>query len=222
MMVRAILIVALGCRLLGCQSFHSASFASLDPFASIDRVDSPVKLSLDAAGEVTIVVTENPAPVVNDVTFFPGDELTLYVRDSDGRPIASHPFHSSYGRFCIDVIQMDPHPHPEFVFLTGEGRGPNARWEYLSVYTYNEREFHLRIRSPRSAPSSPGGRWWYEYQYRDSDGDGFVEIVMQLRHNTDESWKRYVPSDRERVLSVFTRQGLDHHPIGQTFNEAGE
>jgi len=82
----------------------------------------------------------------------------------------------------------------------GEGRGTNAREEYLAVFGLAN-ELVEYARTPVSAGAGPTSRWYYEYTVTRPSGGGLRLILTLHIDGNDVMW---APSETTRVITVGT------------------
>ena len=166
------------------------------------QVDEKTSISFPPHGRCSIVVKS--VELKGDQAFV-GDGYLLTISDASGKVIASHSFQSTYAAFHLDVIDLDANRTPEFVLVTGAGRGTNSRIERLEVFSIYNRRFHERLSTPYSAPYGSLGHWQFKHHYR-TRKSGSVEIVMKLTHTRIVKGKYEhpsgIPGDKTRIIRL--------------------
>ena len=200
---RAAVMAILACVPGACGRDHGSTGQEAAVLARLDRVDAPQSFNT-SQGPLLVEVNEAPPPPPSG-DLFPGDDLVLHLRRPEGQELASCPFHSSYGKFSLEVVQMDGRGLPEFVLIRGEGRGISARRELLEVMTVAAGQFHTRLITPLSDHFGDGAVWRYRHSYRRADDRGDVEIHMALEHTP--LWNHLedpslIPPDPSRTIRV--------------------
>lgn len=130
---------------------------------------------------------------------FPEDWLLFIATDASGKILARKAIHSSYQQFRVDAVDLDGDGDCEFIFTTGEGRGTSVRKEFLSIERLRGGKLRPVLSLPFSDYYSSGKRWWYSAEFRDSDGNGTVDVVLMLNAD-DASGFEYAPVERAKVL----------------------
>ena len=153
--------------------------------------------------EVTISIRHSPAKYGNG---WPEDYILLNFdfADADEPDCALH-FHSSYGGFEMDLVDLDGDGSEEVVLVKGEGRGTSARSESLNVYRLNGGIMALVVSTPLSGYAGSGHWWQYDCQYHDTDGNGTCDILLQLDETVYETGgssliQAAVPRDARKVI----------------------
>jgi len=140
--------------------------------------------------------------VVEDTTYhgcppyypFKEDNLQLVVMEGK-KKVATYGVCSSYGT-AKAKIETDAKGKP-YIFLTyGEGRGTNAREEYLKVFVVSETLTEY-LRLPLSGPAGPFSNWHYEYSVTKPKGGGF-SLKMRLKVEGEDA----VAVSVERTKSI--------------------
>ncbi|MAE61798.1 MAG: hypothetical protein CMJ49_10645 [Planctomycetaceae bacterium] len=167
--------------LLACVISACAAESS-DPMAAVvvAELDRPVSVVLSWHGELRVIVRDITPDNSGD-EYFGGPLLSIQI-DAEDERIATHDFQTSYGLFCLDIIDLDGDREPEYVLVSGWGRGTSARRETITVFTVADGALVERYRAPYSDSFGSGAWWNYEHHYRDTDGDGLVELVLNLQH----------------------------------------
>ncbi len=164
------------CVVSGCAAESS------DPTGAVvvAELDRPVAVASSRYGELQVVV-KDITPDDSGDQYFGGPLLSIQI-DAEDRPIATHEFQTSYGLFCLDIIDLDGDREPDYVLVSGWGKGTSARRETITVFTVADDALAERYRAPYSDSFGSGASWNYEHHYRDTDGDGLVELVLDLQH----------------------------------------
>ena len=126
---------------------------------------------------------------------FSDDSLILKI-NKGGNEIA-HEFCSSYGEAEAKIVQ-DAHSD-NFLFLKfGQGRGTNARSEYLSIYRVDNNLIEY-VRIPLSEGAGPSSRWYYDYKIEKPKQGGLI-ITLRLRiKGLDAEW---FPKEKKRRIQI--------------------
>ena len=130
---------------------------STNKIVSMEKLGKTTVL-LQAGQSYTIEVTQDGSRLRET---FPDDWLVLRVKNRNQKLIASKPFHSSYQKFHIDIVDLDGNGRKEFVFTLGEGRGTSARRETLYIERFDGFQFNQILATPLSDFYASGRRWWY-------------------------------------------------------------
>jgi hypothetical protein len=150
-----------------------------------------------ANASMSAEVTEDPA-LHGCPPYYPfkEDNLRLIVLNGD-KKITEHYFCSSYGN-AKAKIEKDA-KGISYVFLRhGEGRGTNARSEFLTIYAVSKNLIEY-MRLPLSGPAGPFYHWHYEYDVMKPEGGGF-SLKMKLKvEGKDPEW---VPVEREKTIVI--------------------
>ncbi|RQV97153.1 hypothetical protein EH221_04110 [bacterium] len=132
------------------------------------------------------------------------DCFLLILTDETGQRIVGHFFHSSYGVFEIEFVDLTGDEKKEVVFILGEGRGTSARREMLTVYEVAECGLRQLYTTQYSDYYGSGSRWWYERCYKDTDYDGIVDLELNLSYDpigqTNLETPELIPNE---TLKVF-------------------
>ena len=165
---------------LGAAMALSLSIAFAVPPASLLRVESPgsykIGQGLLAGSLIEVAVDESHR---NDT--WPEEWLILTVKDSSKRILGSRSFYSSYGKFRIDIIDLDGDHVPEFLFVVGNGRGTSTREEVLLVTHFIAGHFQQVASLPVSGFYGPGSEWRYSMAYREFKTGRSPELVLRLQ-----------------------------------------
>jgi hypothetical protein len=152
-----------------------------------------------------VAISAPTAKIVSDENGFgcseldPWKEHRLKIVVSDGNKLlAEKAICSSYGAAEV-VVEKDAKGIFFFLLKYGEGRGTNARSEFLSVYKLG-RNLIEHVRIPISEPASSSGKWHYGYRVSKPQSGGLV-ISLTLRID-GESDIPFAPSDRQRTIEV--------------------
>jgi hypothetical protein len=111
---------------------------------------------------------------------FPEDWLVLKILTANGDVAAVQRFHSSYGLFRVDLVDLTGDGVEEVVLRTGEGHGTSARSERLSVYVIEARGLRRVLQVPVSDYWGSGARWSYETEYVGVEGDRLTHLRLVL------------------------------------------
>lgn len=141
---------------------------------------------------------------------FPDDWLMLRVKDKNQKLVASKPFHSSYQKFHISIVDLDGDGQKEFVFALGEGRGTSARRETLYIEHFDGFQFKQILATPLSDFYASGRRWWYSIEFKHADEGGTTDLLLQL-HTDDDSAKSLtqdgIPAEQIKIFKWRTKDG---------------
>ena len=155
---------------------------------------------------IPIVATAAPtAKIVSDESGFgcPGtypfkeDNLKIIVNEGS-KIVAEKAICSSYGDAEV-AIEKDAKGIYFLLVRHGEGRGTNARFEYLSIYKLGHNLIeHARI--PVSEPTSSTGKWYYDYRLtKPPSGRLLVTLTLRVDEQKDEE---FAPADKRRTIEV--------------------
>lgn len=111
------------------------------------------------------------------------DSFRIFLIDEAGNNVVDYSFCSSYGDFEIDFVDLTGDKKMEVVFILGEGRGTNCRRENLEIYKVVENSLKQLYSTRYSDYYGLHHRWWYERQYRDTDGNGTTDLELLLDHD---------------------------------------
>ena len=153
-----------------------------EPVAVSVLAETAKALSVETSGLGVVVLTvtqDGQAEAGGDSL---GDDYILKAAWDQGRRVAAYPFRTSYGKFRLEVADLAGDGVPELVLVYGTGRGTSVRSETLQVLAMEEGEMRRIAAAPYSGFFGSGARWWYEHRYFDSDGDGRLEVHLDLRH----------------------------------------
>jgi hypothetical protein len=130
---------------------------------------------------------------------FVDDSLELVIRDGK-RQLASYVFCSSYGKSDARVVS-DKRGRFYVVLTYGEGRGTNARTEYISVLPIREPIVPIAT-IPIEGPAGFTSRWRYDYRTETPSGGG-LKFVLSLRAIGDRAAVEGTP--KEVVREIFIK-----------------
>lgn len=142
--------------------------------------------------------------IVEDGTFagcppdypFKDDNLRMVIRDGKNM-VHQLDFCSSYGR-ADAKIENDAKGNQYVILRYGEGRGTNARNEYLRIYRIGKKLFEF-IRIPLSGPAGPASRWEYSCKLEKPEAGGLrFKLQLKLEGERPEN----IPSEKIRVISI--------------------
>ena len=127
---------------------------------------------------------------------FKEDNLRMVVNDGN-KKITEQNFCSSYGD-AKARIEKDAKGIPYIFLYFGEGRGTNARSEFLSVYSVSD---HLipYLTLPLSGPAGPFSNWHYEYEISKPSDGGFI-LHMKLKVEGHEP--EVFPKEKTKSISI--------------------
>src|SRR5438105_12707873 len=123
---------------------------------------------------------------------FQEDNLKIVVQEGN-KLIAQKAFCSSYGKADV-ALEKDAKGNYYLLLQHGEGRGTNARSEFLSVYRLS-RTLIEHVRIPVSAPSGSISGWTYEYRLSMPASGGLL-ITLILRVDSEDA-DLIPPEDQE-------------------------
>ncbi len=127
---------------------------------------------------------------------FKEDNLRMMIRD--GRNVVHQlDFCSSYGR-ADARIENDAKGNQYVILRYGEGRGTNARSEYLKIYRISKELFEF-IRIPLSGPAGPTSRWSYDYDLERPKGGG---LTFKMHLQLEGARPAHFPSDKTRTFHI--------------------
>ena len=129
---------------------------------------------------------------------FQEDKLKVVISEAN-KILAEKSFCSSYGG-AEAFIEKDATGIHFLLLRYGEGRGTNARSEFLSIYKIG-RNLVEHVRIPISEPAAPpGGRWQYEYQIlKPSSGGLRISLTLRIYQDRDVE---FAPRDKRRTIEV--------------------
>ena len=141
---------------------------------------------------------------------FPEDWFVLKVKDQNEKLVASKTFYSTYQEFHIYIVDLDGDGRKEFLFALGEGRGTSARRETLYIERLQDSQFKQILSTPLSDFYASGRRWWYSIEFKNANGDGTTDLLLQL-HIDDDSAKSVaqegIPAEQTKVFKWRTKGG---------------
>lgn len=110
---------------------------------------------------------------------FAEDWLGVSLLRPDGSVYAELPFHSSYGLFSLERVDINGDQNEELLLITGKGRGTGVRKETLRVYQVSEGEITELRKTPYSGFAGPDAHWTYAHFFKDVDNNGTTDIILQ-------------------------------------------
>lgn len=128
---------------------------------------------------------------------FQEDNLKIVISE-ENRTLAEMLICSSYGK-AEAVVEKDAKDDYYLLVRHGDGRGTNVRLEYLSIYKVG-RDLIEHVRIPMSQPSSPTGRWYYDYRVSKPKAGGLL-VSLTLRIDGEKE-ARFFPADKHRAIKV--------------------
>ena len=166
------------------------------------RKTIPFILIMAAFPQAGIAALSNQ--IVEDGTFagcppdypFKDDNLRMLIRDGKNL-VHQLDFCSSYGR-ADAKIENDAKGNQYVILRYGEGRGTNARHEYLRVYKIGRKLFEF-IRIPLSGPAGPTSRWEYSCKLDKPKNGG---LIFKMRLNLEGENLENIPSEKLRTISI--------------------
>jgi len=160
---------------------------------------TPILLQPGGSQMIEVVQDENHLQET-----FPGDWLVLRVKDQNQKLVASKPFHSSYQKFHIDIVDLDGDGRKEFIFTLGEGRGTSARRETLYVEHFEDFHFKQVLATPLSDFYASGRKWWYLVEFKSTEGGRTTDLVLRLRVDDDPTKnlpQGTVPTEQTKIFT---------------------
>lgn len=162
--------------------------------------------SLSVVAVAPVVAIAAPtAKIVSDENGFgcseldPWKEHRLKIVVSDGNKLlAEKAICSSYGAADV-VVEKDAKGIYFLLLQYGEGRGTNARSEFLSIYKLG-RNLIEHVRIPISEPASSSGKWYYDYRISKPKSGGLL-ITLTLRIDGERD-AEFAPADKQRTIEV--------------------
>ena len=155
-------------------------------------------------GTLHVVVTDE-TPKEGDAGFA-GDHLVIHIRSPKDAELGAHTFVTSYGKFSLDLIDLDDDGEVECVVVSGMGRGTGVRSESLQVLCLGKGVLHARLSTPYSAYFGSGAWWGYKRRFIASPATRSTDIHLTLQHTAIGAGglerPEYIPVDRQRVISV--------------------
>jgi hypothetical protein len=97
-----------------------------------------------------------------------------------GEVVFEREFRSSYGYFDLRIVDLTGDGIEEFVLITGEGHGAQAREETLEVWRRSEKSLASILSVPVSGYWGVGRTWWYAPQFVDRNRDGIIDLELVL------------------------------------------
>jgi len=172
--------------------------SAVSPLLTVSELGSYV-LALPQ-GDVVLKIARHDSPPDNRTE----DWMWLTIHDGETQ-LAYMPLHSSYGKFHLEAVDLDGDQVPEFVLITGTGRGTSARSETLSVYRFLDRSFLNLVSSTAYSGFAGGGlNWRYSHRYVDTDGNGTLDVVLELGRipqiDPIQGNTAWVPTDTVKVM----------------------
>jgi len=126
---------------------------------------------------------------------FTEDNLKLVVQDGNV-VLAERSFCSSYGKASA-LIEQDALGAYFVLLRYGQGRGTNARSEYLAVYKLDHNLIEY-IRIPISAPASGASRWEYKYKISKPQAGGLLfHLVLEVEPKAE-----WYPAEKLRIIEI--------------------
>lgn len=127
---------------------------------------------------------------------FKDDNLRIVLK-SEKKIVGELNFCSTYGK-SEAKIETDA-KDKAYVFLKhGEGRGTNARKEFLTIFTATKNPTEL-LRLPLSGPAGPFSNWYYDYSVTKPKGGGF-SLRMKLRVDGEDAVS--IPAERTKTITI--------------------
>ena len=96
------------------------------------------------------------------------------------------------------MLESDAKGNIFLLLRYGEGRGTNARSEFLSVYKVSPKMIEY-LRVPISAPAGFLSKWFYEYRLSKPTSGG-LELALRLK--VEGEGADWIPSERHRTITV--------------------
>jgi len=127
---------------------------------------------------------------------FKEDNLKVILRDGN-KKLVEFSFCSSYGE-ANAALERDAKGNLFLLLRIGEGRGTNARSEFLSVYKVSPHMVEY-VRVPISGPAGFVSGWSYDYQLL-KPASGGLELTLLLK--VEGEGADFVPSERKRIITV--------------------
>jgi len=137
---------------------------------------------------------------------FPGEELELVIQSSSG-DATTHFFHSAYGSFRLEAVDLTGDGSPELVLIRSEGRGVSATSEFMDILEFTPPKISLLMTVPYSAFAGPQLHWAYHHRYfKLADNRIAIRLDLAVEHIAgvkspldDES---LVPADSVRIITL--------------------
>lgn len=128
---------------------------------------------------------------------FKEDNLKIVVTE-ENKTLSEKAICSSYGDAFV-AVEKDTKGIYFLLVRYGQGRGTNARSEFLSIYKLGHNLIeHVRI--PISEPASSTGRWSYDYRIsKPTSGGLLVTLTLRVDEQRDEE---FAPADKLRTIEV--------------------
>jgi hypothetical protein len=160
-----------------------------------------VTAARSVAGVVTTAeILENPSSKVTPCYGFTEDRMKLVVAQ-DGAALDSFEFCSSYGKASV-TVETDRSGRAFVLLRYGEGRGTNARSEYIMIFAASTPLIEL-ARLPVSAPAGPFSQWHYDVTVQPRRSHG-LRITMTLRVDgrVEGKDREFIPSEKSRTYEI--------------------
>lgn len=150
-----------------------------------------------ATAAVTVSVVEDPS-YHGCPPYYPFKEDNLLMVVTEGKKkIATYGVCSSYGT-AEAHIEKDAKGNPYIFLKYGEGRGTNAREEYLKIFTVSETLTEY-LRLPLTGPAGPFSNWHYDYSVTKPKDGGFS---LRLRLKVEGEGAITVPAERTKSINI--------------------
>jgi hypothetical protein len=145
-----------------------------------------------AGADTTATVVGNPNSEVTPCDGFTEDRLKLVVA-RNGSTLDNFAFCSTYGN-ATTTIETDGSGRTFVLLRYGEGRGPNARSEYIMIFEASTPLIEL-ARLPVSAPAGLFSQWYYDVTAEPRRPHG-LRITMTL--HVEGKDPEFVPPEKSR------------------------
>jgi hypothetical protein len=132
------------------------------------------------------------------------DEMRVVIKD-EAKKLVQYDFCSSYGEASAKLI-ADTRGREYLLLRYGEGRGTNARSEFLSVFLVQPGipDLFEYMRTPVSAGASPLAYWDYDYKVLTPKEGGLrLEFHLTIDRNGESPKEEiYAPSEKYRTIVI--------------------
>ena len=143
------------------------------------------------------IVSDENGYGCSELDQFKEHRLKIVVNEGN-KVLAEKAICSSYGAAEV-VVEKDAKGIYFLLLRYGEGRGTNARFEFLSIYKLG-RNLIEHVRIPISEPASSSGKWYYDYRVSKPKSGGLL-ISLTLRIDSERDVE-FAPSDKQRTIEL--------------------